>query len=280
MADEGERHVLVLDELIERFRILGAQSDEERDVVLAALDVRGQRERTMLEELADGRPLAHPERFRDAHALVMRAMEVVERHGHRSPELTRLKLLAPVRPAGVFLVQLVARSITSSYLSRLARTLQDLYVRREAQTAPGAGERVVLRQARLEIDRVAPGFRGKRPGFPTFLLGVVSLPVATSLGRVLGGFQHLPPWLLGLAGGVGLVVTFLGSGVILRGAAMANRRMRLALRTPLAALWETVGSCGRPPRDDSMSFAYAAVAITVAGWIVLPIAVSVIVALR
>ena len=61
---------------------------------------------------------------------------------------------------------------------------------------------------------------------------------------------------------------------------MANRRMRLALRTPLAALWETVGMCGRPPRDDSMSFAYAAVAVTAVGWIVLPIAVAVLVALR
>jgi len=61
---------------------------------------------------------------------------------------------------------------------------------------------------------------------------------------------------------------------------MAHRRMRLALRIPLAALWETVGSCGKPPRDDSMAFAYSAVALTALGWIVLPIAVAVIVAVK
>ena len=48
MTDEEQRHVLVLDELIERFRILAADSDEERDAVLAALDAPGERERTML----------------------------------------------------------------------------------------------------------------------------------------------------------------------------------------------------------------------------------------
>jgi hypothetical protein len=61
---------------------------------------------------------------------------------------------------------------------------------------------------------------------------------------------------------------------------MAHRRMRLALRIPLAALWETMGSSGKPPRDDSMAFAYSAVALTVLGWIVLPIAVAVIVAVK
>jgi hypothetical protein len=233
----------------------------------------------MLRELADRRPLAHPERFLDAHSFAMRAMEVVERHGHRSPEL-RLRFLAPLRPGAVFLVRLVARHITYLYLSRLADTLTDLYARREAQTRSGSGERILLRRARLEVERIAPGYKRKRTGFPTFLVGVVLLPVGTSLGRALGGFHHLPAWLLGVSGVIGLIVTFLGSGVILRGAAMAHRRMRLALRIPLAALWETVGSCGKPPRDDSMTFAYSAVALTVLGWIVLPIAVAVIVAVK
>ena len=41
---------------------------------------------------------------------------------------------------------------------------------------------------RLEVERIAPGYKRKKTGFPTFLVGVVTLPVATSLGRALGGF--------------------------------------------------------------------------------------------
>ena len=64
-----------------------------------------------------------------------------------------------LRPAAVFLVRLVARHITYVYLSRVVDTLMDLYGRREAQTRSGSEERVLLRRARLEVERVAPGYK-------------------------------------------------------------------------------------------------------------------------
>jgi hypothetical protein len=62
--------------------------------------------------------------------------------------------------------------------------------------------------------------------------------------------------------------------VILRGTAMAGRRIRLATGEPLAALWDSLGNCGRPPRDQSRAFAFAAITLAVAVWIVLPTLVA------
>jgi hypothetical protein len=56
---------------------------------------------------------------------------------------------------------------------------------------------------------------------------------------------------------------------------MASRRIRLAARHPLDALWDSVGSCGRPPRDRSRSFAYVAITLAVGVWIVLPTLVAI-----
>ena len=65
-------------------------------------------------------------------------------------------------------------------------------------------------------------------------------------------------------------ITLVGSWIVLRGAAMASRRIRLASRGPLQAVWTAVGHCGRPPRDQSRKFAIIAIALTVLAWIVLP----------
>ena len=66
-----------------------------------------------------------------------------------------------------------------------------------------------------------------------------------------------------------------GSWVILRGAAMASRRIRLSTRAPLEDLWRTVGHCGRPPRDQSRKVAVIPISLTVGAWIVLPAAVAI-----
>jgi hypothetical protein len=56
---------------------------------------------------------------------------------------------------------------------------------------------------------------------------------------------------------------------------MAARRIRLATRHPLDELWDSVGNCGRPPRDQSRSFAYVAITLAVGVWIVLPALVAI-----
>ena len=67
--------------------------------------------------------------------------------------------------------------------------------------------------------------------------------------------------------------------MLFRGAAVARRRTALVLREPLDALWETIGHCGRPPRDDSMLFAWIAIALTAVGWFLIPLGIGLVVAL-
>lgn len=62
--------------------------------------------------------------------------------------------------------------------------------------------------------------------------------------------------------------------VLLRGAALAGRRIRLSTRGPLEDVWRSVGNCGAPPRDKSRRFAIVAISLTVGAWIVLPAAVA------
>ena len=61
------------------------------------------------------------------------------------------------------------------------------------------------------------------------------------------------------------------SWVILRGAAIARRRIRLTLDRPLGALWETVGWCGHPPKDTARTFAIVAISLTALGWLLIPL---------
>ena len=60
----------------------------------------------------------------------------------------------------------------------------------------------------------------------------------------------------------------------MQGAAVAHRRSRLMLHEPLDALWETIGACGEPPRDDSMTFAAIGIALTAVAWFVTPAIVA------
>ena len=72
-----------------------------------------------------------------------------------------------------------------------------------------------------------------------------------------------------------LLVAGLVSWVALRGAALAHRRAQIATRVPLENLWQTIGSCGKPPRDDSSTFATVAIVVTVGAWLVFPLLVVV-----
>ena len=62
----------------------------------------------------------------------------------------------------------------------------------------------------------------------------------------------------------------------LRGAAMASRRIRLATRAPLCALWDAVGGAGKPPHDQSRKFALVAIVVTTLTWFVVPVAIAIV----
>lgn len=273
----GDRN-LVLDELgerLERFRIFRKTDSAEADKVLEEIGAHSQVDRDIVLELSSTRPLGHPDRFAEAHALAMRSLEVLDRNGGRTVNVKRLGPLAPV--AAVF-VQLVARFIVRSYQSSVIDSVRLLYARREASCLPGDPERVMLARARLHAERVAQGYKRNPVGLPSIAV-VVGGAAVSSLGRfALDAVSPTRSFAI-TATVVAFVVFALASWIILQGAAVARRRIRLTVERPLAALWETIGRCGRPPRDQARQFALYAIVLTAVGWIVVPIGVAAAIAL-
>jgi hypothetical protein len=260
-----------LDNPIERLRLLG-ENDTAVSAFLDRLDVRGPREREMLAELARTHVLADPDHFLEAHGHAVEALESLARHGYHGSGAGRK--LGPARPVVRFLVELVARYVVVSFLRQAANDLRNLYWLREMQAAPGTQERHLLRRARLDAEGLVLVVSRREIGLPSFVLGGLLLPVALSVGRLTAGALKSPIQAT-IAGLAGTLVVVLASWVILRGAAMASRRIHLAAVEPLAALWHTIGWCGRPTRDQSRKLAVVAVALTALAWIVLPVAVGI-----
>jgi hypothetical protein len=256
---------------IERLRLLG-EDDAAVSSFLDGLDVRGPREREMLAELARTRPLARPEAFLEAHGHAVEALEALARHGYHGS--TAGRRLGPARVVVRFLVELVARYVVVSFLRQAALDLRNLYWLREMEAQPGTLERRSLRRARLDAEGLVLVSRRREIGLPSFVLGGLLLPVLLSVGRIAAGALRSPVQAT-IVGLLGTLVVALASWVILRGAAMASRRIRLAAREPLTALWGAVGWCGQPPRDQSRKLAVVAIGLTVLAWIVLPVAVGV-----
>lgn len=72
------------------------------------------------------------------------------------------------------------------------------------------------------------------------------------------------------------VIFYTLAAVLLQGAAVARRRSRLIMSLPLAALWETVGEAGNPPRDAATLFGAIALILTGLAWLIIPAIVLVI----
>jgi hypothetical protein len=280
-GDEPETdEPLLVDELserLDRFRILYDRDDAATDVLLAELGGQGKVEREMLRELAATRVLGRPDRVPEAHAVAMRALEVLSRNGSRPP--SSLRPLGPLTRIARYLVQQVIRYVVRRHQHQVVEALRDLYSRRLGWVPPANPARSVLLRARLDVERAAAAYKKNAIGVPAFLLG----------GAVVSSLtQGLRRGVSAAAGSrVGVVVALTAasvlvgasSWVILQGAAIARRRIKLTLDQPLAALWETIGWCGRPPRDNSSLMAAIAIALTVVGWLLIPLGLVLVFAL-
>ena len=136
MADTDARHhrgdgddtPLVLDELgdkLDAFWSLATADDADADKALEEFGARGRVEADMAYQLSVPSPLAHPERFEQAHRLVMRGLEVLDRNGGRKP--STLPKLGPLKPAASWFIQLITRYIVRSHQVNVADNLARLY---------------------------------------------------------------------------------------------------------------------------------------------------------
>ena len=262
---------LILDELssrLEQFRLLGESDDAASDEILGELGGEGRVEKEMLFELAASRPLALPDRVPEAHAVAMRALEVLARNGARPPSQLRI---GPLTPVARFLVQQVIRFIVRDHQKRVVEAVRDLYARRLAWMPVGDPTRMTLIRNRLDVERAMPSFKQSGGGIPTFLVGGAAVSTLAQAAR--SGASAAAGSRAGFV--VATVATFVllaaASWVILRGAAVARRRIRVTLDRPLRALWQTFGWCGDPPKDAARTFAAVAIVITIVGWLAIPL---------
>jgi hypothetical protein len=192
-------------------------------------------------DFAAAGPLANPGRFLEAHRLAIRALEVLDRDGSRDPTVSRR--FGPLRGLVRRGVEFVAEYIVKTYAENVVSAMQRLYTRREPQAPRGSTERAHLSQARVEIERVAPGFRGGGIGVPALVAGNAAVPLwlqprSTSAPSISSQSRSCGA----VRGAVGL------SGCSVRplsGAAVAHRR-RSSCASHSPPLWETVGNCGTP----------------------------------
>ncbi len=265
---------LVLDELSDRLdtvKLIRTDDDDRADAILEQFGAKGQVESEMLAQLEVRVPLAHPDRFAEAHRTAIRALEVFDRNAARPPSNLNA---GPLEPIAAFVVQLLIGVIVRDYQKAVIDEIRQLYVRREANCVAGSPEFRLLRLGRMQADRLAPGLQKKSLSLPTFLLGgAVVSGVASVFQDVLLSAAHNSVVLVVVAI-VFAVVALAGFWCILKAAAIARRRTHIALDQPLRALWETLGAAGTPPRDQSRQFATYAVVLLVLAWIVVPVALT------
>src|SRR5262245_7253432 len=255
---------------IEQLKLLSG-NDEQIARYLDSLEVTGPRERELLTEISRTRPLALPERFPVDHRQMVEAREPLAPHGYRGTHPR--SRLGPLRPVARWCVQLIARYLVVSHIRDVATTLRNLYALREIQSLPGSYERRELRRARMDGERMVEALKRNTIGVPTFLVGGAAVSLFASVGRASGLLSD-ERWAL-VIGVVGTLIALVASWMILRAAALASRRIRLATDGPIGQLWESIGWCGHPPRGQTRTFVILSVTLTIGAWIVIPILVGI-----
>lgn len=142
------------------------------------------------------------------------------------------------------------------------------------QSLPGSKERFRLRRARIDAEELREVFKRREIGVPSFLIGGLLIPVIVSGGRLASGIAFQTWWAALVTVLIGVGIPLRLSWVILRGAAMASRRIRLSVREPIEVVWTAVGHCGDPPRPDVRKFAIIAISLTFAAWLIIPVAIA------
>jgi hypothetical protein len=269
-----EHRPLVLDEIdeqLERFRLLRKSDEGATDELLVELGATSEVDRDIVLQLSATRVLGTASRFDAAHNLAMRSLEVLDRNGAR--RATAPAWLGPLRPLAATLIQWVCRFIVRQHQAKLVDRIGDLYERRIAWADPRSPERARLFMAARDVRRVAETYKGNPVGVPTFLVGGAAISgvgsaLRAALDAALGNRIAAVAAVAVITGLFGAV-----AWVIVRGAAVARRRIKLTVERPMDALWETIGRAGRPPEDQARTFALYGIALTALSWIVVPIGI-------
>ena len=81
MSDNSPSTPELLVDQIDALRVLRADTDEEKGRLLEQIGGKGIVEQEMVSQMSAIRPLHHPDRFEEAHRIMMRGIEVLDRNG-------------------------------------------------------------------------------------------------------------------------------------------------------------------------------------------------------
>lgn len=265
---------LGLDDVVNRldaFQLLRKTHDSEAEAVLVELGASSPVDRDIILELGARRALGHPERFEEAHGLVVRSLEVLDRNGQRSIPVPRIGFLTPIVQ---FLVQIVTQFIVRSYVGSIVDSMKRLYERREAASPAAYIHLPMLTRARIHTERIKPGFKRSRLALPTFLFGGAILsPLIGVLQQAITTQISSRLWRTIWLSIIFLLLTA-ASWIIVHGSAVARRRITLTAAKPVESLWQVVGRCGNPPSDHSKMFAVVALILTLVSLVVVLLGIA------
>ena len=249
-------------------RLLLAGDESKRELLLERYGGSGQVEKDMVTELSNTQVLADVAGFENAHRLALHSIEVLNRNGGRP---ARMPHMAIVKPIASGLVSVLLGFIVRNYRNTLTRDIRRLYERRFAVAASGSVERALLLRARNDITVVDDGFASGAAGVPAFLVGgAVLSTVFASIESTLLAIFHTP---LGVSvvSVIAVLLLILLAWSAMYAAAVARRRIRLSTQLPARGLWDAVGFCGDPPKDQSFLFAVIAIVLAILAWVLVPV---------
>jgi len=260
-------------EKLEAFKTFAKNDQAAADAIFESLGGKGKVEQEMLLQLGAWKPLYKPERFDDAHHVAMRALEVLYRNGHRKAPL-KLSVFTPVAQ---YSVQLVTRFVVRDHVKNVVNSIDHLYTRRWASAPRDTPDARMLRRAWFYVEKVRAGYKGKSLGLPTFVLGGAFVSSLTGLLSNLFRSGTLNKWLLIiLAMVLYLVMIALAYGII-KGSAIARRRIKMSLDQPLRNLWDVVGAACNPPKDQAIQFAMVSLIIMAVTALGIPIVATILI---
>jgi hypothetical protein len=226
----------------------------------------------MLLQLGAWLPLYKPDRFEQSHQVVMRALEVLYRNGHRKAPVK----LGVATPIAQYFVQLVTRFVVRDHVKNVVKSVNNLYVRRWTSAPKDTRDAAMLRRAWLQVEKVAPGYGGGSIGIPTFLVGGAFASSLTGLLSNIGntgGSNKIVLVVIAIV--LYALLVALAYGVI-RGAAIGRRRIKMALDQPLKHLWEVVGAAGDPPKDQARMFALMSLVVMALAAVAVPVIAAIV----
>lgn len=175
-------------------------------------------------------------------------------------------------PVVGFLAQIVTQFIVHSYISSVIDSMYRLSERREAASLVDCEYLPMLTRARLYNQRIRPGLKGSGLALPGFLFGgVIMSPLVGLVQSAISGLNHETIW-LGLLIILFLLMTAM-SWILVKGSAVALRRISLTAENPIKALYQVIGRGGNPPGNMSTVFAVISLILTVVSLVVVAVGI-------